>query len=953
MVGYLEERARRQPDVKAYTFLRDGDTEAASLSFTELDRRARAVASRLLRDHRTGERALLLYPPGIEFPVAFFGCLYAGVIAVPVPTPRSSRRSDRLVAVIRDAGPALALTDLETSKHLQRLAGQIPELAALELLVTDAPDMISVAADDGEPPASHIEPKDLAYLQYTSGSTGTPKGVMVTHENLLRGSMALDEAWRHDTESVLVSWLPTFHDMGLVYGIVQPVYGGFPGVLMSPASFLQRPIRWLEAISRYEATHSVAPNFAYELCVRKTTPEQRRRLDLSPWRAAVNGAEPIRAATLERFAEAFTVSGFRAEASCPGYGLAEATLGVTATHTGRPPVFRRVRTDALTEDSFVSATVDEMSAQTFVGCGPALLDTRIAIVDPHTFEPCKPNRIGEIWVSGSIVAKGYWQRHEESLQTFGAYLAESGDGPFLRTGDLGLVTAGGQLFVTGRLKDLIVIRGRNHYPQDIERTVQASHEALEPDAGAAFSVEVDGEERLVVVQEVCRSRRRDLDADAVIDAVREAVFEGHELMIHDLQLLRPSSVPKTSSGKVRRRECRGRYLAGELPKIAESRKPGRKDPVIRTEAAPEESTAAQLRKLAAAALEVEPTAIDVDKRLSHLGFDSLRTFAFLDAVKSQLGRELPRDLLFTNPSLAELVEVLNEGSGKRMVDTGSLVPIRPDGSRPPMFFAHPLGGIVYPYYELARRLAPEQPSYGLQAAGFYSSQADTTVEEMAERYIAAMRVVQPSGPYLIAGWSFGAFVAYELARQLAKAGEEIALLAILDMPMLARHRASLASRTRFYGWEFPRTVWPVVFDYFRLVAGSGRMHPELAEARFERSRRRLYPTVARELGALLRSRDSTLRRAGLVMWKNWLAMGRYRPRAYPGPATLFRTHPPFVPERDDPTLGWSRLALTGVDIEPISGKHMNFLALPHVEPLAALLDRHIVDALDGTRRLRA
>ncbi len=341
------------------------------------------------------------------------------------------------------------------------------------------------------------------------------------------------------------------------------MYTGFPCFLMQPVSFLQRPIRWLQAISRYKATHSGAPNFAYHLCVRRITTEQRLSLDLSSWRSAYNGAEPVSKNTLEQFAEAFAACGFRPNVSYPCYGLAEATLIVSGGFVKKKPVFCTVQAVALERNRVVEASEHQENVRTLVGCGRAMLDTKIVIVHPESLTQCWPDDVGEIWVSGPSVAQGYWNRPEETEHTFRAYLADTGEGPFLRTGDLGFIKDG-ELFVTGRLKDLIIIGGCNHYPQDIELTVEQSHPALRTGCGAVFSIDVDGEERLVVVQEVERRYYRNLDIDEVVGAIRQAVAENHELRVSAVALVKPWSIPKTSSGKIQRHACRTRFLAGSL-----------------------------------------------------------------------------------------------------------------------------------------------------------------------------------------------------------------------------------------------------------------------------------------------------------------------------------------------------------------------------------------------------
>ena len=559
LVELLRYRASSQPERIAYIFLRDGEIEEARLTYGELDQKARAIAAHLQSLEAKGERGLLLYPPGLDFISAFFGCLYAGVVAIPAYPPRRNQNLWRLQAIIADSQARFTFTNAVLFPSLENQWAKDPELGAMEWIVTDEIDH-HLREDWLEPT---LEKNSLAFLQYTSGSTGTPKGVMVSHHNLLINSADLDRGWGHDQDSVMVTWLPTFHDMGLIYGVIQPLYKGFLCYMMSPASFMERPLRWLQALSDKQATHSAAPNFAYDLCVRKIPPEKRATLDLSHWCMALNGAEPVRAEVLKKFAEAFQVSGFKATALCPGYGLAEATLKVTAVSYDSPPYFYPVQANALEKNKIVGATETDTNVQTLVGCGWTTIDTQIVIVNPETLKPCSPEIVGEIWVSGSTIAQGYWGKPQETQETFQAYLADTGAGPFLRTGDLGFIKDG-ELFVIGRLKEIILIRGRNNYPQDIELTVQNSHPALRPSCGAAFTVENKGEEKLVVVQEVERTWLRKVDIDEVKRAIRKAVVQEYDLQVYAIALIRTGSLPKTSSGKIQRRGCRAKFLEGSL-----------------------------------------------------------------------------------------------------------------------------------------------------------------------------------------------------------------------------------------------------------------------------------------------------------------------------------------------------------------------------------------------------
>ncbi len=553
VIELLRHRALNQPDQLAYTFLADRETEGERQTYAELDRKARAIGAWLQMLEAGGQRALLLYPSGLDYIAAFFGCLYAGVIAVPAYPPhpsRITRNLPRIRAIVNDSQPSLVLTN---SSLLKSKIIENPDLQEMRWIATD--QLEDVLSEQWREPT--LSENTVAFLQYTSGSTATPKGVMVTHKNLLHNEQLIKLAFQQTERSVIVGWLPLYHDMGLIGNVLQPLYLGASCILMSPTAFLVNPFRWLQAISDYRATTSGGPNFAYDLCVRKISATQRASLDLSSWTTAFNGAEPIREETLERFAAAFAPSGFRREAFSPCYGLAEATLLVSSHIKTDPVITCTVEASGLEQNNVVAASVKNELTRTLVSCGRALLDQKIVVADSATSTLCPPDEVGEIWLSGPSVTGGYWGRPEETAQTFGAYLADTGEGPFLRTGDLGFMN-NGQLFITGRSKDLIVIRGRNHYPQDIELTVERSHPALRAGSGAAFSIEAEGEERLVVVQEV-EVRRQHLYLTNIIETIRQNITEEHEVQAWAIVLVKPGTIAKTSSGKIQRSACRSKF----------------------------------------------------------------------------------------------------------------------------------------------------------------------------------------------------------------------------------------------------------------------------------------------------------------------------------------------------------------------------------------------------------
>ena len=562
----LQWRASRQADQIVYLFLTDGETREVSLTYGELDRKARSLAAFLQKSAKKGDRVLLLYPSGLDYIIAFFGCLYAGVIAVPMYPPRSVRSDrslPRLLAIKNDTQAVLALT---TSALLRTTETLFKETLGLERLPSLATDTLPEhMAEDWSPPA--IDENTLAFLQYTSGSTGTPRGVMVTHGNLLHNQRMIRTVFDLNEEALSINWLPLYHDMGLIGNILYPVSAGSKVILMSPVAFLQRPFRWLDAISRFRAVGSGGPNFAYDMCVRKITAEQRETLDLSSWKMAFSGSEPIHCDTLERFAKTFAPCGFRREAFLPSYGLAEATLFVTGGLKKPQVQYCHVDEAALARKQVVIGEANRRGVKTLVSNGSARLDQRILIVDPDTLNTCDPAQVGEVWVSSPSVAQGYWNRVDETRATFHAYTKDTGEGPFLRTGDLGFFQDD-ELYITGRLKDLIIIRGRNIYPQDVELTVEKSHEILRSEGGAAFSLEIDGEEQLIVVNEVERVYQY-VDLNDVTETVRQVVAENYEVQPYKVLLLKMGTLPKTSSGKVQRHLARSRYLANELELVGE------------------------------------------------------------------------------------------------------------------------------------------------------------------------------------------------------------------------------------------------------------------------------------------------------------------------------------------------------------------------------------------------
>jgi acyl-CoA synthetase (AMP-forming)/AMP-acid ligase II len=491
--------------------------------------------------------------PGLDYVVAIFACLFAGSTAVPCALSRRTERARQLPAIATDSGAKFAVGGRPSHEHLQ--------CAHLEWIAVD-----STKVEEGALWREQVLNADQpALLQYTSGTTSSPRGVMVSHANLLANAQAIAEGFRHPKDLWGVTWLPPYHDMGLMGGILQPVYFGAPSAVISPLDFIRRPVVWLEAVSRYRVRTSGGPTFAYELCARTVSPAEIPHCRLDSWELAFVGAEPVRADTLDLFARTFAPLGFRRESFFPCYGLAEATLYVSG---GRPSVrslsAAGLREHRVVEKSHSGPLQSEADARAIVGSGRPASASKVSIVNPETGRSCETGSIGEIWVSGPTVASGYWNRPEDTRDTFHARLAENGDGPFLRTGDLGFVQDG-ELFVTGRLKDLMIVRGRNHYPQDIENTVVGVSSAIRPGTCAAFSVDSGTGEKLVLILEMPRPRPERFDVLA--GDIRQAVVGAHELQVSSIVLVRPGAIPRTSSGKARRLECRAQYISGALERL--------------------------------------------------------------------------------------------------------------------------------------------------------------------------------------------------------------------------------------------------------------------------------------------------------------------------------------------------------------------------------------------------
>ncbi|WP_434698558.1 non-ribosomal peptide synthetase [Pseudomonas sp. D1-1] len=642
----LQRRAALTPDRVALRFLADTPQQGVVLSYRDLDLRARTIAAALQAEAELGDRAVLLFPSGPDYVAAFFGCLYAGVIAVPAYPPESTRRhhQERLLSIIADAQPRLLLTSSEVRDTLQAIESAPPVLCV---------DILD-PAHAGQWRAPNLQDDDIAFLQYTSGSTALPKGVQVSHGNLVANEALIRHGFGIDVnpDDVIVSWLPLYHDMGLIGGLLQPIFSGVPCVLMSPAYFLARPLRWLEAISEYGGTISGGPDFAYRLCSERVSESALERLDLSHWRVAYSGSEPIRLDSLERFAEKFASCGFTPDSFMASYGLAEATLFVAGTPRGLGIPAMRMDDAALAQNR-----AEPGQGNAVMSCGVSQPDHAVLIVEPATLQPLADNQVGEVWAAGPSIAHGYWRNPEASARTFVQHAGRT----WLRTGDLGFVREG-ELFITGRLKDLLIVRGHNLYPQDIEQAVEREVEVVRKGRVAAFAVDNGGEEGIGIAAEISRSVQKILPAEALIKAIRQAVADACQQAPSVVVLLNPGALPKTSSGKLQRSACRARLADGSLDSYALF-------PSVEVEQTHEAGASSKLQTLIGQ-IWCEQLQVDQVQGADHfflLGGNSIAATQVIARLSETLGLELNLRLLFEAPTLgafAAAVANLQEDGGQ-------------------------------------------------------------------------------------------------------------------------------------------------------------------------------------------------------------------------------------------------------------------------------------------------
>ncbi len=563
----LRWRAECQADRLAYTFLSNGERETRSYTYESLDRRVRAIASELEEEECAGERVLIVLPSDLDFTLAFLACLYSRATAVTTVPPTTEEQLRRLNGIAKDSEAKVILS---SERVIERVSSQLRDCPALKNAT-----WIAIETIDDQKAACWADPgaswDDLALLQYTSGSTSEPKGVMISHRNLARIGHAHEETFGVNSDDIGVSWIPQSHDMGLIFGVLQPLYSGFPVYLMTPMAFLKKPVRWLQAISRYRATVSITPNFAYDMCVESVKDHELRELDLASFSLAANGAEPIRRSTYESFAEKFASTGFKRTAFSSAYGMAETTLAVSVGAREKSFRFRRVDADMLELGMVVDANHGGKTRDV-VSCGRVTSHADVAIVNPLSLTKLSVDKIGEVLIRGSIVGMGYWQNQKATEETFHVY-TEDGEGPFLRTGDLGFVDEKGELFLSGRAKDVIIIQGKNHAPQDLELTVETCHPAVRPRQVAAFSVDAGQSEAVVVIAELDKHCPAGTDPLAVARHAARRVASEHQVPVLDVVFVKRGQCPKTTSGKIQRQRAKSLYLNGDFTQVASFRNP--------------------------------------------------------------------------------------------------------------------------------------------------------------------------------------------------------------------------------------------------------------------------------------------------------------------------------------------------------------------------------------------
>lgn len=650
MVELLLKHAKNLPDKVVYRLLEDGINEKDSITYAEMVMKAKAIAAKLLNEGEKGDRVLLLFPTGVDFITAFFACFFAGMIAVPTYPPKRNKANERFRSIVTDSKPAFILTTTDIHSDLLKhlLLEGLPPVN--EILIYD--DIPIEGAGEWKDP--DIRPDDLALLQYTSGSTGSPSGVMVHHANIIHNLEFIKQSFGLEEHSVGVNWLPNFHDMGLIGCLIEAAYIGGTNVIIPPLAFMKSPTNWFRAITKYRGATGGGPNFAFDYCIEKTSEDELSEFDLSSLRPMYCGAEPIRASTLTKFTDKFKKAKFTASQFLPVYGMAESVLIVTGGDYDADPVYFSIDAKSA-EDRQVIPAIAGKETRILTACGYPWLDMEVTIVNPENTEPSPKGSIGEIWVRGPSVAQGYWNDNERTQYTFNAFIKSTKDGPWLRTGDLGFIHEG-QLYISGRMKDLIILRGSNYFPNDIEESMEQCHAALRQNASVALSADIEGKERLVVLAEVERTYMRNLNEDEIFESVRQSIFEEHGIQPHAICLIRTGSAEKTSSGKIRRFAMKKAWQNEELNIIASWEMKTETGSISSEIGFRPEFLREWMINWMAQKLELDPGKIDPDKPVSAYGLDSITAVSLERDVNKQFGIEWPIESFLKENSVNELVE---------------------------------------------------------------------------------------------------------------------------------------------------------------------------------------------------------------------------------------------------------------------------------------------------------
>lgn len=652
IANLLQDRAEKYPDKKIFTFLKEGEIEAESLTYQQLLSKSQQLASLLIRKNLSGKVVVLLYPQGLEFIIALFACFYAKIIAVPTYPPTRNKLK-RLQSILNNSDAKLILSNQKVFNKSTKFSSQLIEL---QWLLTDNLP-ITTSVDFPK-----VESNDIAFLQYTSGSTGQPKGVMISHQNIITNSAFLKEAFELSDQDICVSWLPLFHDMGLIDGVIQPIYSNYAIYLMNPTDFVQKPIRWLGALSKFKATRTGGPNFAYDLCVEKISEEDLNKLDLSSVNCLYNGSEPVSSVTLNKFMDKFKETGLKETVFYPCYGMAEATLQVTGIAKRKTPTILRVAKKQLKKNLLIIED-NPTESISLVSCGYPRLDTQIRIVNPTSKQLAKTIEIGEIWVKGKSISEGYWNNSAITAENFLQTIKDTQETGFYRTGDLGFFYQE-ELFITGRIKELIIIRGQNYYPQDIERILQDAHPALQNGGTVAFST-IEEKEQLIIVQEIKRTFIRELKEVEVFNAIKNKIATFLEVSVDAIFLVTPFSLPKTTSGKLMRKQCQKDYLTGKLSPISSWEMP-KQNPIaniteeISKPTDKQEDFSSFLTHLFAKKSGLPVTQISPNTSFLDIGIDSIYAVDMTVEIEKKLGLKVTATIFWELKTIESIAKFLYE-----------------------------------------------------------------------------------------------------------------------------------------------------------------------------------------------------------------------------------------------------------------------------------------------------